>query len=107
MQAMEKQMRAERGKKRAHRSPRRDAGPDVWRKGAKAAAASESEGKLQAMKNQASGDAIDPGGCASRRRRYHRRRPDAEKAGRYAGGEPALENYLEQFGKLARRDNLP
>lgn len=105
MQAMEKQMRAEREKRALIAQSEGEMQARInMAEGAKAAAIAESEGKLQAMKNQAEGDAVlDPGGCAGHRRRpCHRRRPDG-KAGRYAGGEPARCGKLSGTVRQARQ----
>ena len=59
MQAMEKQMRAEREKRALIAQSEGEMQARInMAEGAKAAAIAESEGKLQAMKNQAEGDAV-------------------------------------------------
>lgn len=104
MQAMEKQMRAEREKRALIAQSEGEMQARInMAEGAKAAAIAESEGKLQAMKNQAEGDAVLIGGCAGHRRRpCHRRRPDG-KAGRYAGGESARCGKLSGTVRQARQ----
>lgn len=105
MQAMEKQMRAEREKRALIAQSEGEMQARInMAEGAKAAAIAESEGKLQAMKNQAEGDAVliravaqaTADGLATRRR------PDG-KAGRYAGGEPARCGKLSGTVRQARQ----
>ena len=92
MQAMEKQMRAEREKRALIAQSEGEMQARInMAEGAKAAAIAESEGKLQAMKNQAEGDAV-----------LIRRRPDG-KAGRYAGGESARCGKLSGTVRQARQ----
>ena len=95
MQAMEKQMRAEREKRALIAQSEGEMQARInMAEGAKAAAIAESEGKLQAMKNQAEGDALATVA------------DQMEKpGGTQAANLRVAENYLEQFGKLAKEGN--
>ena len=92
MQAMEKQMRAEREKRALIAQSEGEMQARInMAEGAKAAAIAESEGKLQAMKNQAEGDAVLIRAVAQ------------ATAGRYAGGEPARCGKLSGTVRQARQ----
>ena len=86
MQAMEKQMRAEREKR---------------------ALIAQSEGKLQAMKNQAEGDAVLIRAVAQATADGLATVADQmeKPGGTQAANLRVAENYLEQFGKLAKEGN--
>ena len=58
------------------------------------------------MKNQAEGDAVLIRALRRPRRRpCHRRRPDGKAGRTQAANLRVAENYLEQFGKLAKEGN--
>ena len=102
MQAMEKQMRAEREKRALIAQSEGEMQARInMAEGAKAAAIAESEGKLQAMKNQAEGDAvlIRADGLATVADQMEK------PGGTQAANLRVAENYLEQFGKLAKEGN--
>ena len=107
MQAMEKQMRAEREKRAliAQSEGEMQAG-SIWRK-ALSAAIAESEGKLQAMKNQAEGDAVLIRAVAQATADGLATVADQmeKPGGTQAANLRVAENYLEQFGKLAKEGN--
>ena len=75
--------------------------------GAKAAAIAESEGKLQAMKNQAEGDAVLIRAVAQATADGLATVADQmeKPGGTQAANLRVAENYLEQFGKLAKEGN--
>ncbi len=108
MQAMEKQMRAEREKRALIAQSEGEMQAKInMAEGAKAAAIAESEGKLQAMKNQAEGDSVLI-------RKVAQATADglrllAEEMDRPGGIQAAnlriAENYIEQFGRLAKEGN--
>ncbi|MFR4118266.1 MAG: SPFH domain-containing protein [Bilophila wadsworthia] len=107
MQAMEKQMRAEREKRALIAQSEGEMQARInMAEGAKAAAIAESEGKLQAMKNQAEGDAVrsgarppptalPPSPTRWKSRAVRRRRICA------------LRNYLEQFASRRGQHHDP
>ncbi len=108
MQAMEKQMRAEREKRAVIAQSEGDMQARINQaEGAKAAAIAESEGRLEAIKNQAEGDAVliekvaqataDGLGLVAREM--------ASSGGLAAANLRVAENYLQQFGKLAQTNN--
>ena len=108
MEAMEKQMRAEREKRALIAQSEGEMQARInMAEGAKAAAIAESEGKLQAMKNQAEGDAVliravaqaTTDGLATVAEQMER------PGGTQAANLRVAENYLEQFGKLAKEGN--
>ena len=102
MQAMEKQMRAEREKRALIAQSEGEMQARInMAEGAKAAAIAESEGKLQAMKNQAEGDAVLIRAVAQATVADQMEKP----GGTQAANLRVAENYLEQFGKLAKEGN--
>lgn len=108
MQAMEKQMRAEREKRAVIAQSEGDMQARVnMAEGAKAAAITESEGKLQAMKNQAEGDAVLIRAVAQAT--ADGLRLVAEQMSLPGGPSAAnlriAEEYLAQFGNLAKTNN--
>lgn len=108
MQAMEKQMRAEREKRAVIAQSEGDMQARVnMAEGAKAAAIAESEGKLQAMKNQAEGDAVLIRAVAQAT--ADGLRLVAEQMSLPGGPSAAnlriAEEYLAQFGNLAKTNN--
>lgn len=108
MQAMEKQMRAEREKRAVIAQSEGDMQARVnMAEGAKAAAIAESEGKLQAMKNQAEGDAVLIRAVAQAT--ADGLRLVAEQMSLPGGPSAAnlriAEEYLTQFGNLAKTNN--
>ncbi|MEG2140473.1 MAG: stomatin-like protein [Bilophila sp.] len=108
MQAMEKQMRAEREKRAVIAQSEGDRQAQInMAEGSKAAAIAESEGKLQAKKNQAEGDAVLIRTVAEAT--AEGLRIVAEQMDRPGGTSAAnlriAENYLSQFGNLAKTNN--
>ena len=103
MQAMEKQMRAEREK----RALIAQSEGEMQARIKKAAAIAESEGKLQAMKNQAEGDAVLIRAVAQATADGLRLVGDEmrQEGGREAANLRIAENYIEQFGQLAKTNN--
>ena len=109
MQAMEKQMRAEREKRALIAQSEGEMQARInMAEGAKAAAIAESEGKLQAMKNQAEGDAVLIRAVAQATADGLATVADQmeKPGGTQAANLRVAENYLEQFGKLAKRATL-
>ena len=108
MQAMEKQMRAEREKRALIAQSEGEMQARInMAEGAKAAAIAESEGKLQAMKNQAEGDAVLIRAVAQATADGLATVADQmeKPGGTQAANLRVAENYLEQFGKLAKEGN--
>lgn len=108
MQAMEKQMRAEREKRAVIAQSEGDMQARInMAEGAKAAAIAESEGKLQAMKNQAEGDAVLIRAVAQATADGLQLVGDQmrQAGGREAANLRIAENYIEQFGNLAKANN--
>lgn len=108
MQAMEKQMRAEREKRALIAQSEGEMQARInMAEGAKAAAIAESEGKLQAMKNQAEGDAVLIRAVAQATADGLATVADQmeKPGGTQAANLRVAENYLEQFGKLAKAGN--
>ncbi len=108
MQAMEKQMRAEREKRALIAQSEGEMQARInMAEGAKAAAIAESEGKLQAMKNQAEGDAVLIRAVAQATADGLRLVGDEmrQEGGREAANLRIAENYIEQFGQLAKTNN--
>lgn len=108
MQAMEKQMRAEREKRAVIAQSEGDMQARInMAEGAKAAAIAESEGKLQAMKNQAEGDAVLIRAVAQATADGLQLVGDQmrQAGGREAANLRIAENYIEQFGNLAKTNN--
>lgn len=108
MQAMEKQMRAEREKRALIAQSEGEMQARInMAEGAKAAAIAESEGKLQAMKNQAEGDAVLIRAVAQATADGLRLVGDEmrQDGGREAANLRIAENYIEQFGQLAKTNN--
>lgn len=108
MQAMEKQMRAEREKRAVIAQSEGDMQARINQaEGAKAAAIAESEGRLQAIKNQAEGDAVliqkVADATASGLRVVAQEMDGA--GGLAAANLRVAENYLSQFGNLAKTTN--
>ena len=108
MQAMEKQMRAEREKRALIAQSEGEMQARInMAEGAKAAAIAESEGRLQAQKNQAEGDAVLIRTVAQatadglRLVGEQMRQP----GGITAANLRVAEHYLEQFGELAKANN--
>lgn len=108
MQAMEKQMRAEREKRALIAQSEGEMQARInMAEGAKAAAIAESEGRLQAQKNQAEGDAVLIRTVAQatadglRLVGEQMRQP----GGITAANLRVAEQYLEQFGHLAKTNN--
>ena len=107
-QAMEKQMRAEREKRALIAQSEGEMQARInMAEGAKAAAIAESEGKLQAMKNQAEGDAVLIRAVAQATADGLATVADQmeKPGGTQAANLRVAENYLEQFGKLAKEGN--
>ena len=108
MQAMEKQMRAEREKRALIAQSEGEMQARInMAEGSKAAAIAESEGKLQAMKNQAEGDAVLIRAVAQATADGLRLVADEmdKPGGTQAANLRIAENYIEQFGKLAKESN--
>ena len=108
MEAMEKQMRAEREKRALIAQSEGEMQARInMAEGAKAAAIAESEGKLQAMKNQAEGDAVLIRAVAQATADGLATVADQmeKPGGTQAANLRVAENYLEQFGKLAKEGN--
>ena len=108
MQAMEKQMRAEREKRALIAQSEGEMQARInMAEGAKAAAIAESEGTLQAMKNQAEGDAVLIRAVAQATADGLATVADQmeKPVGTQAANLRVAENYLEQFGKLAKEGN--
>ena len=108
MQAMEKQMRAEREKRALIAQSEGEMQARInMAEGAKAAAIAESEGKLQAMKNQAEVDAVLIRAVAQATADGLATVADQmeKPGGTQAANLRVAENYLEQFGKLAKEGN--
>lgn len=108
MQAMEKQMRAEREKRATIAQSEGDMQARInMAEGSKAAAIAESEGRLQAMKNQAEGDAVLIRAVAqatSDGLRLVAEQLD-QPGGASAGSLRIAEAYVAQFGNLAKTNN--
>ena len=108
MQAMEKQMRAEREKRAVIAQSEGDMQARINQaEGSKAATIAESEGRLQAMKNQAEGDAVLIEKVAlATAEGLHRVAAEVDTAGGLAAANLRVaENYLLQFGNLAKAGN--
>ncbi len=108
MQAMEKQMRAEREKRAMIAQSEGEMQAKInMAEGAKAAAIAESEGLLQAKKNQAEGDAVLIRAVAQATADGLRRVAEEMEApgGLSAANLRIAENYLTQFGLLAKTNN--
>lgn len=108
MQAMEKQMRAEREKRAVIAQSEGDMQARINQaEGAKAAAIAESEGRLQAIKNQAEGDAVliqKVADATALGLRVVAQEMDGA-GGLAAANLRVAENYLSQFGNLAKTTN--
>lgn len=108
MQAMEKQMRAEREKRATIAQSEGDMQARInMAEGSKAAAIAESEGRLRAMKNQAEGDAVLIRAVAqatSDGLRLVAEQLD-QPGGASAGNLRIAEAYVAQFGNLAKTSN--
>lgn len=108
MQAMEKQMRAEREKRAVIAQSEGDMQARInMAEGAKAAVIAESEGRLQAQKNQAEGDAVLIRTVAQATAEGLRLVGEqmCRPGGITAANLRVAEQYLEQFGNLARTGN--
>lgn len=108
MQAMEKQMRAEREKRAVIAQSEGDMQARINQaEGAKAAAIAESEGRLKAIKNQAEGDAVLIEKVAQATAEGLRRVAQEVQtpAGITAANLRVAENYLVQFGQVAKSSN--
>lgn len=108
MQAMEKQMRAEREKRALIAQSEGEMQARInMAEGAKAAAIAESEGRLQAQKNQAEGDAVLIRTVAQATADGLRLVGEQvrQPGGVTAANLRVAEHYLEQFGHLAKTNN--
>ncbi len=108
MQAMEKQMRAEREKRAVIAQSEGDMQARInMAEGAKAAVIAESEGRLQAQKNQAEGDAVLIRTVAQATAEGLRLVGEqmCRPGGVTAANLRVAEQYVEQFGNLARTGN--
>lgn len=108
MQAMEKQMRAEREKRATIAQSEGDMQARINQaEGAKAAAIAESEGRLQAMKNQAEGDAVLIQAVAQATADGLQKVADQldRPGGSSAANLRVAESYIAQFGNLAKTNN--
>ena len=108
MQAMEKQMRAEREKRAVIAQSEGDKQSEINRaEGAKAAAIAESEGQMQAMKNQAEGESalIEIVARATAEGLRMVREEIIAPGGNQAANLRIAESWIEQFGKLAKETN--
>lgn len=108
MQAMEKQMRAEREKRAAIAQSEGEMQSQInLAEGAKAAAIAKSEGEMQAMKNKAEGEAaqIRTVATATAEGLNLVARQLAEAGGMQAAQLRVAEAYVEQFGRLAKTGN--
>ncbi len=108
MQAMEKQMRAEREKRAAIAQSEGEMQSQInLAEGAKAAAIAKSEGEMQAMKNKAEGEAVQIRTVATAT--AEGLRLVAEQLNGPGGVSAAqlrvAEAYVEQFGRLAKAGN--
>lgn len=104
MQAMEKQMRAEREKRALIAQSEGEMQARInMAEGAKAAAIAESEGKLQAMKNQAEGDAVLIRAVAQATADGLATVADQMKSRAVRGGEPARCGKLSGTVRQARQ----
>lgn len=108
MQAMEKQMRAEREKRAAIAQSEGEMQSQInLAEGAKAAAIAKSEGEMQAMKNKAEGEAaqIRTVATATAEGLNLVARQLSEAGGMQAAQLRVAEAYVEQFGRLAKTGN--
>ena len=105
MQAMEKQMRAEREKRAVIAQSEGEMQSQINRaEGAKAAAIAESEGKMQALKNQAQGEAslIETVAQATAEGLRLVSEQMCAPGGVSAANLRVAENWIQQFGSLAK-----
>lgn len=108
MQAMEKQMRAEREKRAAIAQSEGEMQSQInLAEGAKAAAIAKSEGEMQAMKNKAEGEAaqIRTVATATAEGLNLVARQLSDSGGMQAAQLRVAEAYIEQFGHLAKTGN--
>lgn len=108
MQAMEKQMRAEREKRAAIAQSEGEMQSQInLAEGAKAAAIAKSEGEMQAMKNKAEGEAaqIRTVATATAEGLNLVARQLSDSGGMQAAQLRVAEAYIEQFGRLAKTGN--
>ncbi len=108
MQAMEKQMRAEREKRAAIAQSEGEKQSQINRaEGAKAAAIAESEGRMQALKNQAEGEAamIETVAQATAEGLRLVAGQMQVPGGLQAANLRVAENWISQFGHLAKEGN--
>ena len=108
MQAMEKQMRAEREKRAVIAQSEGEKQSQINRaEGAKAAAIAESEGKMQALKNQAQGEAslIEAVAQATAEALRMVAEQMQTPGGYQAANLRIAEEWIAQFGHLAKANN--